>query len=131
MICLGTKFKVAPSNGLGGDSFTRNVMDGRTHVRADRHTDGQTMVKLWYEINILFFSNEKSGYNKRKVFQSNMSKNTVDGNCMTKKMLVVICSTNPEIREKKYTNVYKKSIKNILFFFVFDRFRTCDLRFFI
>ena len=83
-------------------------MDGRTHVRADRRTgrqtdrqtDGQTMVKLWYEINILF-SNEKSRYNMGKVFQSNMSKNTVDGNCMTKKMLIVMCSTNPEIREKK------------------------------
>ena len=67
------------------------------------------MVKLWYEINILF-SNEKSGYNKGKVFQSNLSKNTVDGNCMTKKMLIVMCSTNPEIREKKYTNEYKKKI---------------------
>ena len=84
-------------------------MDGRTHVRADRQTDGQTMVKRWYEINILFFSNEKSVYNKGKVFQSNMSKNTVDGNCMTKKMLIVMCSTNQEIREKKYTNEYKKN----------------------
>ena len=26
---LGTKFKVAMSNGLGRDTFTRNVMDGR------------------------------------------------------------------------------------------------------
>ena len=43
------------------------------------------------------------------MFQSNMSKNTVDGNCMTKKMLIVMCSTNPEIREKKYTNEYKKN----------------------
>ena len=31
MTCLGTKFKVAPSNGLGIDVFTRNMMDGRTH----------------------------------------------------------------------------------------------------
>ena len=31
MTCLGTKFEVAPSNGLGIDLFTRNVMDGRTH----------------------------------------------------------------------------------------------------
>ena len=29
--CLGTKFEVATSNGLGIDVFTRNVMDGRTH----------------------------------------------------------------------------------------------------
>ena len=78
------------------------------------------MVKLWYEINILF-SNEKSGYNKGKVFQSNLSKNTVDGNCMTKKMLIVMCSTNPEIREKKYTNEYKKKInkKYIIIFFLY------------
>ena len=27
--CLGTKFGVATSNGLGGDTFTRNVMDGQ------------------------------------------------------------------------------------------------------
>ena len=26
---LGTKFKVAVSNGLGGDAFTRNVTDGQ------------------------------------------------------------------------------------------------------
>ena len=36
-----------------------------------------------------------------------MSKNAVDGNCTTKKMLIVMCSTNREIREKKYTNEYK------------------------
>ena len=33
-----TKFEVATSNGLGGDTFTRNVTDARTHGR----TDGQT-----------------------------------------------------------------------------------------
>ena len=27
---LDTKFKLALSNGLGGDTFTRNVADGRT-----------------------------------------------------------------------------------------------------
>ena len=37
-----TKFEVATSNGLGGDTFTRNVTDGRTHGRTDRRTDGQT-----------------------------------------------------------------------------------------
>ena len=31
MTCLGTKFEVAPSYGLGIDVFARNVMDGRTH----------------------------------------------------------------------------------------------------
>ena len=44
------------------------------------------------------------------------SKNTVDGNCMTKKMLIVMCSTNPEIREKKYTNEYKKINKKYIIF---------------
>ena len=39
---LGTKFEVTTSNGLGGDTFTRNVTD-----------------RLRYEINIPF----KSGYN--------------------------------------------------------------------
>ena len=37
-----TKFEVATSNGLGGDTFTRNVTDGRTHGRTDGQTDGQT-----------------------------------------------------------------------------------------
>ena len=37
-----TKFKVATSNGLGGDTFTRNVMDGRTHGRTDGQTDRRT-----------------------------------------------------------------------------------------
>ena len=31
MTCLGTKFEVAPSNGLGIDVLTRNMMDGHTH----------------------------------------------------------------------------------------------------
>ena len=43
------------------------------------------------------------GYNKGKASQSNMSKNTVDGNCMTKKLLIVVLSTNPAIGEQNYT----------------------------
>ena len=35
------------------------------------------------------------------MFQSNMGKNTIDGNCMTNKMLIVMFSTNPAIGEKK------------------------------
>ena len=31
MTYLGTKFEVARSNNLGGDTFTRNVMEARTH----------------------------------------------------------------------------------------------------
>ena len=63
-----TKFEVATSNGLGGDTFTRNVTDGRTHGQTDRRTDGQTDgrrtdfdTKLIYP----FFSKEKSGYNNK------------------------------------------------------------------
>ena len=42
-----TKFEVATSNGLGGDTFTRNVTDRRTHGQADgRRTDFDT--KLIY-----------------------------------------------------------------------------------
>ena len=37
-----SKFEVPTYNGLGGDTFTRNVTDGRTHGRTDRRTDGQT-----------------------------------------------------------------------------------------
>ena len=40
-----TKFEVAMSNGLGGDTFTRNATDG-----------------LWCEIYIPFFSKEKSRF---------------------------------------------------------------------
>ena len=83
MTCLEAQFKVAPSNGLCGDVFTRNVMDARTHRWTDRQTDEQ-WTNLGSEL-IYLFSKEKSRYNKDKVFQSNMSKNTVDGNCMTKK----------------------------------------------
>ena len=38
------------------------------------------------------------------MFQSNMSKNTVDGDCMTKKMLKVMFSVKPVIGEKIHTN---------------------------
>ena len=47
---LGSKFKVAVSNSLGRDEFT------------DGQTDGGTTDRLWYKINIPFFSKEKSGY---------------------------------------------------------------------
>ena len=53
----GTKFEVARPNGLGGDTFTRNVTDVHTHRRKDR---------LWYEINIPFLFKEKSGYENYK-----------------------------------------------------------------
>ena len=47
-----TKFEVATSNGLEGDTFTRNVTDGRTD---GRRTDFDT--KLIYP----FFLKEKAG----------------------------------------------------------------------
>ena len=57
------------------------------------------------------------------MFQSNMSKNTDDGNCMTKKMLIVMFSTNPAIREKNIPINQKKKInKNILLFLYFTGF---------
>ena len=41
MTYLATKFEVAMSNRLGGDTFTRNVTDGRTHGQTDGQTDGR------------------------------------------------------------------------------------------
>ena len=55
-----TKFEVATSNGLGGDTFTRNVTDGRTHGRTDGRTDGRRTdfdTKLIYP----FFLKKKAG----------------------------------------------------------------------
>ena len=46
-----TKFEVAMSNRLGGDTLTRKV------------TDRPTTDRLWYKIYISFFL-KKSGYNK-------------------------------------------------------------------
>ena len=64
MIYSTTKFGVAASNGLGGDTFTRNVTDGLTHGRTDRQTDGKTdgrtKDRLWYKINIPFILKKKS-----------------------------------------------------------------------
>ena len=54
VIYASTKFEVATSNGLGEDTITRNMT-------ADRSTDGRTTDRLWYEINIPYFSNEKVG----------------------------------------------------------------------
>ena len=73
-------------------------MDTRTDGRSDgRWTN--FAAKLMYP-----FFKEKSGYSKGKVFQTNMSKNAVDGNCMTKKMLKVMFSTKPAIGENIHTN---------------------------
>ena len=56
MTYLPTKFEVATSNGLGGDTFTRNVTDGGTHGQTDeRRTDFGT--KLIYP----FFLKKKAG----------------------------------------------------------------------
>ena len=41
MTYADTKFEVARSNGLGGDTFTRNVTHGRTDKRADGRIDGR------------------------------------------------------------------------------------------
>ena len=57
VIYASTKFEIATSNGLGEDTITRNVTDGRTDARTDRRTTD----RLLYEINIHYFSNEKAG----------------------------------------------------------------------
>ena len=61
VIYAPTKFEVSTSNGLGEDTITRNVTDGRTDGQTDRRTDGRTTDRLWYEINIPYFSYEKAG----------------------------------------------------------------------
>ena len=74
MTYTATKFEEATSNGLGGDTFTRNVTHGRTHGRTDgqtdRRTDGQTDgrrtafgTKLIYP----FFLKKKAGIKMRMV----------------------------------------------------------------
>ena len=46
VIYASTKFEVATSNGLGGDTITRNVTEGRTDARMDGQTDdGPTLVR--------------------------------------------------------------------------------------
>ena len=69
MIFASTKFEVATSNGLGEDTITRNVTDGRTDRQTDARTDGQTDGRRTdcYEINIPYFSNEKAGINTRSI----------------------------------------------------------------
>ena len=49
VIYASAKFEVATSNSLGEDMITRNVTDRRT-------TD-----RLWYELNIPYFSKENAG----------------------------------------------------------------------
>ena len=82
VIYASTKYEVATSNGLGGDTITRNVTDGRTDARTDRRTTD----RLWYEINIPYFSNEKAGI-------------------ITKHY--TICSEQISLGNKKYTKVLK------------------------
>ena len=63
MTYLGTKFKVAMFNGLGGDTFTRNVTDGRTDGRTDvRRTDFGT--KLIYPFFLKINAGIKIKYDK-------------------------------------------------------------------
>ena len=51
-----TKFKVATSNGLGGDTFTRNVMDGWMDGRTyGRQTDFGTHQGPFYLVLISCF----------------------------------------------------------------------------
>ena len=68
------KFKDATSYGVGGDTITRNVTDAQTHRRTDRRTTD----RLWYEINIPFFSKEKSGYKYKDVLILSSRRFSVD-----------------------------------------------------
>ena len=54
------------------------------------------------------------------MFQSNMCKSTVDGNCMTKKMLIVMFSTNPA-KKKMYKKINKN---NYIFCLYLTGFKT-------
>ena len=59
VIYASTKFEVATSNGLGGDTITRNVTDRQTHGRTDGRTDGRRTdfgTKLIYPI---FLTNKR------------------------------------------------------------------------
>ena len=50
VIYAPTKFEVATSNGLGADTITRNVTDGRTDARTDGRTTDDFGTKLIYPI---------------------------------------------------------------------------------
>ena len=66
MTCSATKFEVATSNGLGGDTFTRNLTDGQP-------TDFGTK----------FFLKKKAGIMKRNV-KENPSNNFASLSSMCK-----------------------------------------------
>ena len=53
-----TKFEVATSNGLGGDTLTGNMTVGRTDGQTDGQTEGRTTHPLRYAINIPFKKKE-------------------------------------------------------------------------
>ena len=78
VIYASTKFEVATSSGLGEDTITRNVTDRRTDARTDRRTTN----RLWYEINIPYFSNEKAGITRHhqigKCHYGNDRKNEIE-----------------------------------------------------
>ena len=61
VIYASAKFKVATSNDLREDTITRSVTNGRTDGRTDAEIDRPTTDRLWYEINIPYFSYEKAG----------------------------------------------------------------------
>ena len=62
-----TKFEVASSYGLGGDTFTRNVTDGRTYAQTDgRRTDFDT--KLIYPFFLKKIAGIKNCWENSSVF---------------------------------------------------------------
>ena len=64
------------SNGLGEDTITRNVTDGQTDARTDRRTTD----RLWYEINIPYFSNEKAGITNTEPHNGSNNQQRINNN---------------------------------------------------
>ena len=61
VIYASAMFKVVRSNVRVRRRYNYKKCYGRTDVRTDVRTDRQTIDRLWYEINIPYFSNEKAG----------------------------------------------------------------------
>ena len=68
-----TKFEVATSNCLGGDTFTRNLTDAHPHGRTSAWTHGRTegrRTDFGTKLIYTFFLKEKAGITSSVVFDS-------------------------------------------------------------
>ena len=85
-----TKFEVATSYGSGGDTFTRNVTDGRTYARTHTQTDGRRTdfdTKLIYP----FFLKKKAGITNDKYGKLKLHHNSL---CVSLLRLIVVSGIN-------------------------------------